>query len=242
MVLAGLTGCWQNNNLDIQQIDQQAKSLRTHLYEISGENGFYENEKIDFSMLKQIKTITQERLNSVLTQFEDEKVTQDTMDHALEKGSTLMYFIWMEEIDAAKRNNNSDNLRFVGQEHKSFVEQKQVKIWLDSTGKKLYSQAIQEYMDNIPTLLEQAKTIEENNSQLNTLKNNAQKFKDENNIVEYNRLVDEYNTLLEVTNNLIDEYNQQLEKYNYETLYNNFMNMIDVSYIFPGQKTIPLEK
>lgn len=237
-----LAGCSDNSNLDIDQLNQQATVLKDHLYEISGDKDFYENEKIDFSLLKNIKNVVLERSQNIILSHRDDKIQDQVLDEGLNKSISLLYLIWMEEADAARRNNDLENLKYIQKEQSEFSSQKEVSSWIEDNGKNDSHNRLQQYLDSLPQLLEQGKKIDENNERLNVLRADADRFKTENNIVEYNRVADEYNVLLEENNRMVDDYNSKLEGIDYNKIYDDFINMIDVGFIFPGQDTIPLKQ
>lgn len=237
------TGCINNQvNPNIAQIDQQASTLRNHIYEISGDDGYYHNENIDFALIKRVKDSVGENLKNILVAYNDQKLEYDIYQEGLDKSISLMYFCWIEQADAARRNNDLDNLNFIREEEADFSSQEAIQKWIDENGKREYYKKIENYFSLVPELISKGSEIDANNQKLNELKTQAEGLQVDGNIVEYNLVADEYNALLEQNNQMIDEYNTQLEEIDYENVFNNFMKFIDVSYIFPGQDTIPLAK
>ncbi len=238
-----LAGCNSDTqNLDIKQLDQQASNLRSHLYDISGNNDYYDNENIDFTLLKEVKDVVLDRSAKIVNSHRDDKIEDAVLDDGINKSITLLFFVWMEEFDAAQSNNDLDNLNYIKDEIDLFVNETEVMNWIKNNDKKSSLNEIDKILIEMPSLVNLGLEIDRNNEELNTMKSEADQFETNDNVVEYNRVADNYNVLLDENNVKIEDYNSRLEQMNYENIFTTFMKMIDVSYIFPGQTSIPLEK
>jgi hypothetical protein len=237
-----ISGCWgAKQNMDITQIDQQANSLREHLYAISGGEDVYKNENLDFSLLNQVKTIVNERCSNLINYYKDGKINEDIKNEGLDKSISLLYFVWMEQFDSAQANKKVDEINQIFEEQTDFTANQTIKDYLEKNGKIDSYNKLQDIFKNYPDLINKSILIDENNAKLDQMKTDASRLEGENNISEYNRVADEYNSLLDENNKLIEEYNTKLENYKYDDVYKTFINLINVGVIFPGQTEIPLE-
>lgn len=235
-----LVGCQDNQNLNIAAIDQQIIRLRTHIIDIADDEGVYQNELVDMQLLKEIKETTIDNAQENMNLFNDGKMTTDDLDETLEKTLSVLYFIWMEELNSAQTIADIDRLDQLQTEHNSITSEELIQSFLQKKDLMNTYAETREIFKKVPELVREKIQIEDWAEELAEIQNELEVLKADNKVSEYNEKVDVYNARLVEYESKIHEYNNQIEKYNNHYIYQTFIDLININLIFPGQENIQL--
>jgi len=237
----GLVGCHNSgHNLNLAAIDQQILKLRQHVVAIADDNGIYQNENLDQQLLKEIKETTIEKGNENIDLWQQGKLEQDDFQQTLEKMSSVLYFIWMEEIDSAQSANDSDRIQILQKEHDEVMNNNIWQNFWESKNKLADYARVREVIKTDLEMVNLRNEIEQNNEELNQLRQEMEQLNTENKISEYNDRVEIFNQQVEANQDLINKYNTEITRNNSELANQAFLNLIEISLLFPQQNNLQL--
>lgn len=238
-----LLGCHsEGHNLNLSAIDQQIIILRNHIYDISDSQGVYQNENIDQQLLQEVKKNVMEKGSDNLEQYTDGKLSTEKKDETLKKMLSVLYFVWMEELDSAQSADDEQRLINLQEEHEINTSSQIIQDYWRTTNKINDYANVREIFKMIPNLIQMRAEIESQNKELELIKNELEELKMTNRISDYNDKVQIYNAKVEENEKNIAEYNEGIAEYNNEYVYSSFIKLIDISTLFPTQDVIELTK
>lgn len=241
-ILFFTSGCIESKQLnEAKIIDQQINLVSQHIQKISQESGSYRNDEIDFSLLKKVKQETISQVESLINCYQSNQCSEQDLNSNLKKANSLLYFIWMEELDNVISINLKTELINLSQEHENYIKDPEIEKWLKNNQLLDKSNNISTVFNDVINLLANFEKIKNNYEQLKNLQTDLDQLKQSSEVEQYNKKADEYNNLLDETNKISDDYNAQIKKYTPEYIDQSFIALIDISQIFPGQNDLPLK-
>ncbi len=236
------SGCQLTNekNSAIKDADHQISIISSHIEDISDSNHVYDNSKINLDILYSSKQALKNDVAQIIADQQSQKITSAQYQSGLEECLSALHFIWMEEFDAAYKNNNQDALNKTRLEYNEFINISEIQTYYEQLEQVDKIENLQNTINEVIAFTEQLKKINDNNTKLVSLKENMDKLSADNQLAAYNQLVGEYNTLLEENNSLINDYNQKIQLYNSEKIYQDFLALIEINKIFPHQNSLNL--
>ncbi|MFZ5391904.1 MAG: hypothetical protein ACOZAR_01790 [Patescibacteria group bacterium] len=239
-----LIGCGANlpSSQATKNINSQINKVSIHVQQISDSNHVYDNSNINLDLLHDSKESIKNSLQQIFSDNKNSAVSSPDYQTILKKSLSCLHFIWLEEFDAAYKNNNQDALKKTRQEYNDFINQTEIREYYQSNNQTQNLDNLQTTFNEAISLIEKYKKINENKTKLSSLKQNMDKLSAENQLVSYNQLVDEYNLLVEENTLLVNEYNKKIEIYTPEKIYQSFLDLININDIFPQQNTLKFDK
>lgn len=237
LLFAGCEGSFGNPN--VNEIDRQIDKVSDHIYSIS-QNETYHNEDIDFTLLDRSKQTAQSSLHNLIASYEAGDTDLETLNENIDKTATLLYFVWMEEFDAAWNYKNTNNMLKVQSQMAEFNSWQYVDEWLKNNEMQNDLLSLQETMTALIRASNLSTEIDNNIKKLEQQKEKIDQLAESDQNDSYNKLVVEYNNLIDTNQSLIEEYNQIVSEYTPEDTYQMFLKIIDVKTIFPNQEELPL--